>query len=312
MLANTSMMCKEDWLLLRKNGIGGSDASAILGLNPYKSILEVYMDKITPVITKEDLRQTESQYWGTILEDVVANEFSNRTGLEVVRCNYMLQHPRYPFMIADLDRIVTDENVGLECKTASEYKAGDWEDGVPDYYFAQVQHYMAVTGFDGFYVAVLIGGNKFRYFYVERDEEYIEHLIKKEKEFWHHVQTKTAPEPDGSKATQEYIDNLFPVPVNETVNLSNDIDILLFERDELQKKMKKLEKDLRKIENTVKQKMGEAEKAYTDNWRISWVTVNSTRLNTKKLQAEHPEIYEKYVTTSSYRRFHVSTRKGNN
>lgn len=308
-LAYVKDMSKQEWLLARKNGIGGSDASAILGLNPYKSMLEVYMDKTSPIITKEELEQTESQYWGTVMEDIVAQEFAKRTGYKVRRNNFILQHPDHPFMIADLDRKIVGANAGLECKTANEYMKEEWEEGVPEYYVAQVQHYMAVTGYEVFYVAVLLGGNKFKNYYIERDEEYIVELIKKEEEFWHCVETDTLPEPDGSKATEEYLARIYSAGVPVEVGLPDEIDLLLFDREELKQEVKELENKIRTIENKVKAALQENEKGFTNNWRINWTTINSNRFNSKKLKEDEPEIYERYATKSSYRRFSVNKKK---
>lgn len=311
-LAHVKDMSKIEWLKTRKNGIGGSDASAILGLSPYKSVLELYMDKTSPGVTKNDLDQNEYQYWGTILEDIVAKEFSKQTGLKVRRNNFMLQHPQFPFMIADLDREIVGEKKGLECKTANEFAKDQWEEGIPDYYYAQVQHYMAVTGYDGFYVAVLIGGNKFKYCYIERDERFIMELVQKEREFWECVKSKTPPKTDGSKATERYLAQLYPNGIPVKVGLPDEVNFLLFEREEIEQKIKKAKKQKREIDNKVKAIMKKYEKAYTSDWNISWTTCESNRFNSKKLKKEMPEIYEKYVTKSTYRRFSVRKNKKNN
>ncbi|HHY13374.1 MAG TPA: hypothetical protein GX526_01835, partial [Thermoanaerobacterales bacterium] len=145
-------------------------------------------------------------------------------------------------------------------------------------------------------------------YFIERDEKYIDSLIQKEKEFWLSVQTRTWPEPDGSKATEEYIKNLYPLGNSTTVGLDDNIDGMLFDRDELEKEIKTLETKKRKIENTIKKMMKEAEKAITDNWRINWTTIDSTKFDSVRLKEEKPDIYEQYSTTSSYRRFTVKQK----
>src|SRR5690606_30783967 len=127
-------------------------------------------------------------------------EFSLRTGLKVRRRNAILQHQQYEWMIANIDREVVGVREGLECKTTSAFNAGEWKnDEIPAPYIVQCQHYMAVTGYSAWWIAVLIGGNKFVYKRIERDDELIEQLIELEKDFWeNHVMKNVPPEMDGS------------------------------------------------------------------------------------------------------------------
>ena len=132
----------------------------------------------------EDLSDNEYVYWGTVLEQAVADRFTELTGLKVKKCG-TLQSLDCPFMIANVDRLVVGENAGLECKTANGFKAKEWEgDNVPDGYYLQCQHYMAVTGCEKWYIACLIGGNHFVWKEIPRNEEDITALIEAEKAFW--------------------------------------------------------------------------------------------------------------------------------
>ena len=174
-LASTENMSYEDWLEHRKLGIGGSDASVVCGINKYKSPVELWMDKTGQLPPQE---AGEAAYWGTQLESIVRDEFTKRTGIEVTKPTVILQSEEHPFMLANLDGTCEVLDVGtciFEAKTASAYKAGEWEDTIPDEYQLQIQHYMAVTGYAGAYIAVLIGGNTFRWKFVERDECRIAH-----------------------------------------------------------------------------------------------------------------------------------------
>ena len=188
-LVSTENLPYADWLEYRKQGIGGSDASVVCGINRYKSPVELWMEKTNQLSAQE---AGEAAYWGTQLEPFVRAEFTKRTGIKVNLANYILQSEEYPFMLANLDgncEVLDVGTCGFEAKTASAYKAGEWEDTIPDEYMIQVQHYMAVTGYAGFYIAVLIGGNTFKWKFVERDEELISMLIELETAFWNHVQT---------------------------------------------------------------------------------------------------------------------------
>lgn len=304
-LAKTLDMPREQWLELRKKGIGGSDAAAILGLNPWKTAMDVWMEK-TGEFTADDAQDNEKMYWGNMLEDIVAREFMTRTGLKVRRRNAILKHKQYPFMIANVDRLVVGQSAGLECKTAGYYSTDDWAMGVPEYYIPQVQHYMAVTGYPVWYVAVLIGGQEFRYYQIPREEAFIRELIRTEREFWHLVETKTPPPLDGSKASTELVKRLYPEAENgKEIELPFEAFELIqqYERACEEEKQIQLKKD--EAANKLKNMLGAAEKGTIHGRAVIWQNVTSKRLDTKALQKEHPEIYEKYAQESLYRRFSI-------
>ncbi|HAA3503588.1 TPA_asm: hypothetical protein GEI81_16165, partial [Listeria monocytogenes] len=182
-LASVKDMNRTQWLLTRRLGIGGSDAGIIMGLNQYKTAFELWLDKTDQVLPDESAG--EAAYWGNQMEEVVAKEFEKRTGKKVRRSNMMYQHSEHDFMLANVDRFVVGEDAILECKTASAYLAKEWEaDEVPATYLVQIQHYLAVTGKSKAYVAVLIGGNKFIWKEIERDDELINQIIAFELDFW--------------------------------------------------------------------------------------------------------------------------------
>lgn len=144
-MIHTAGMSREEWLEMRRTGIGGSDAGAVCGLNPYSSPMSVYYDK-TAKDVKDDY-DNEAMRQGRDLEDYVAGRFMEATGLKVRRSNMMYRSKEHPFMLADVDRLIVGEDAGLECKTASAYSADKWKNGeIPPYYQIQCYHYMAVTG----------------------------------------------------------------------------------------------------------------------------------------------------------------------
>lgn len=157
-LVSTRNLSKEDWLRYRKCGITGTDAGAILGLNPYRSAFQVYHDKISDTIENID---NEAMRQGRDLEDYVAQRFTEATGLKVRRANAIYQSEEHPLLLADFDRLIVGQKAGLECKTVSPFSADKWADGkIPAHYLAQVDHYLAVSGFDCWYVAALIFGRE--------------------------------------------------------------------------------------------------------------------------------------------------------
>lgn len=197
-----------EWLRLRKAGIGGSDAGAICGVNPYSSAMKVFHDKTSEEVEEQD---NEAIRIGHDLEDYVAQRFMEATGLKVRKSNFMYRSKKHPFMIADVDRLVVGEDAGLECKTASAYNADKWADGnIPLHYVMQCYHYMAVTGKRTWYIAAVILGREFTYRKLEWDDELISRLIGIEEDFWNnHVVPGTIPPPDRSEACDEIIEQYF-------------------------------------------------------------------------------------------------------
>ncbi|MFY0190341.1 YqaJ viral recombinase family protein [Bacillus cytotoxicus] len=305
-LINTLNMDHKQWLQARTQGIGGSDVSAIVGLNKWKSAVQVFLEK-TQVIKKED-EQSEAAYFGNVLEEVVAKEFSKRTNLKVQRRNAILQHPEYPWMLANVDRLIVGQQIGLECKTASEYLKKEWEDEeVPDAYLLQCQHYMAVTGYEAWWIAVLIGGNKFVYKKIERDEEIIQYIIDIEKDFWlNHVEKNEPPMFDGTEASTELLKHLYPKSVEDSfISLGRDEEILIEARDQVDREIKDLKEQKAEYENKLKAKLGENEAGRTEKYTVYWKTYSSKLFDSKRFSKEHPELFQKYTKETTSRRFSV-------
>lgn len=300
-------MPHEQWLRLRKRGIGGSDAGVVIGVNPYRSILELYHDKTSEELIENE--ETEATYWGHIMEPIVREEFAKRSGLEVQLVPYLLQHEECTFMLANLDGMVHDPVYGkciFEAKTSSAYKKEEWENGIPETYYAQLQHYMAVTDWNGAYIAALIGGNEFIYRFVPRDERYIEDLMLKEESFWNYVKMRIEPPADGSKATMEYLKKAYPSAEKAiTIDLDEENRKWLVQYYQASAELKAVEKKKAEAENNLKQLVGEHESAHIENNVIRWSNVTSQRLDTDRLKMEMPDIYQAYLKETNSRRFSV-------
>lgn len=313
-LANTKDMSREEWLEVRRKGIGGSDAAAIAGLNPWKPPIAVYYDKIGET---EDEEQNERMYFGQVLEDVVADEFkkriiAERPKVKVWRRNAILQHPEHEFMLGNIDRRIIDPDNGngiLECKTTSQFNREDWQNGnIPDMYMVQLQHYLAVTGLDYGYFAVLIGGNQFKYRFVERDDELIDYLVAIEKDFWQRVIERRPPEPDGSEASERTLALLYPDEKFDKARLPSDATELIEQYNRAHAELKEAEERKREAANKLKDMLKEAAIGVVgaeDEKAISWKSVKSRRLDTKRLKKEHPDLAKEYTYESQYRRFMV-------
>jgi len=271
-LAFTADMDRKQWLEERRKGIGGSDAAAVAGLSRYRTPIQVYMEKLGLIDPPEE---NEAMYWGKKLEDLVADEFSVRTGLKVRRKNAILKHPEYPWMLANVDRLIVGKREGLECKTTSSYKASEWDgDEIPWEYAIQCYHYMAVTGFDAWWIAALIGGNRFLYKRIERDEGIIDNLIKIESDFWHnHVLKGIPPEPDGSSASTEFVKSLYPESNGKAVDLPSETAKWIEQYQEACQVEKEAQERKQEAQNRLQMLLGEYEIGRFKDWVVEWKTV---------------------------------------
>lgn len=304
---STIDMSRDEWLTHRQKSIGGSDASSIIGLNPWSSPYSVWADKLGKLPPKED---NEAMRQGRDLEFYVAQRFTEETGKKVRRENNILINPKYPFAHANVDRMIVGEDAGLECKTTSALNMKNFKNGAfPDTYYVQCVHYMMVTGCTKWYLAVLVLNKEFMVFEIERDEDEINALAKSEEAFWKHVQDNTPPMTDGDNSTTSTLSILYPESNDETVNL------FAYEKDlqqymALTAQIKDLEYLKDDAANRVKAFLGEAGKGVTDNYKVSWASTTRSSFDSKRFAQEHPDIdLSDYYKTSTYRTFKVSENK---
>lgn len=289
------MQDRKKWEAMRNIGIGGSDASTIAGINRWKSPYQLWLEK-TGQVEPEDISDNEYVYWGTVLEQLVADRFCELTGKKVRKCG-MMQSLTHEFMLANVDRLVVGENAGLECKTANGFKAKEWEgDNVPDGYYLQCQHYMAVTNCEKWYIACLIGGNHFVWKEIPRNEEDIMALINAERAFWEeNVQGGIMPDVDGSKSCSQALAERFPGGVTDSITLPKEADELLAEIDELNEAADRIKDQIESKKNGIKLMLGDHEIAYAGDRKVTWKTqAGRVTVDSKRLKAEMPDVYEKY------------------
>ena len=293
-LANTLDMPREQWLELRRKGIGGSDAAAIVGLDRYRSAFDVYADKIG---LKEEQPDNEAMRQGRDFEDYVAQRFMEATGKKVRRRNAVLQHPEHHWMLANIDRWVVGENAGFEAKTTSVLNRTKFAQGeFPPNYYVQCMHYMAVTGADRWYLAVLVLNKAFHVFTIERDEAEIQALIAAEKDFWeNHVLKQIPPAPDGSESTSEVIKQLFPeAKEREEVALFGYED-KIEQYLQLEAQLKELEKQKDAIKQELQLALSDAEIGRAQGYIVEWKNQTRQALDTARLKKEQAEIYANYL-----------------
>lgn len=299
---------REEWLKLRRNGIGGSDAAAIIGLNPYSSAFQVYCDKVGLLPETED---NEAMRQGRDFEAYVAERFEEAAEKRVRRCNNIITNPAYPFMLANVDRLVVGEKAGLECKTTSVFNKADFESGdVPTQYYVQCQHYMAVTGYKKWYLAVLVLNRGFYWYEIPYNDDDVSVLIEAEREFWeNYVVPHKEPAPDGSPKAAEAIRQLYGRGDDDITVGLHGYDKDLARYDEIDALRKKLEREQEAIKQKLQLEMKDATLAYAGNKVITWKNIASTRIDSKRLKAEQPDIYEKFSKKSEYRRFEIKEAK---
>jgi len=301
-------MSREEWLAERRKGIGGSDAAAILGMNPYKSPLAVYMDKLG---LAPEIPDNEAMRQGRDLEQYVADRFCEATGKKVRRVNRILQHPEYPWMLANIDRDVVGEDAGLECKTTSVYNRTEFARGdVPPVYYWQCQWYMAVTGYPSWYLAVLVLNKDFHVFEISRNDEHIAYMIDKARSFWFdHVLAGIPPLPSGSDGDDDLVAMLPTTREADEIADLQDIedDIVLMQT--LKGEADDLDKRIKAIRQRIIMRLDGAETGRTNRWTVTYKEQASRRLDTAQLRAEHPDIADEYTKTTTSRVMRVKEVK---
>lgn len=200
---------RQAFLAQRAEGLGSSDSPAILGLSPWAGPLSVYLSKTGEVPDEQSL----PMWLGLVLQRSVGDLFAARTGKRIRAANIQYKHPVWDFIRCHLDFTVIGEQADLECKTArstdgwGEEGSGD----IPPVYWVQVQHQMAVRGRAYTYVAVLFGHYDFRWYLVERDEDFIRRLCAALVEFWEkHIVPRVPPPLDGSDEATKLLNRRYP------------------------------------------------------------------------------------------------------
>lgn len=267
----TTNMSRLEWLKLRTQGIGGSDVSAILGMNNWRSPYQVWAEKTGRLIL-DDAEDNEFIHWGNIMEPILAKEFENETGKKVFRPNKEFIHPKYDFLRANIDRDIAKEPGFLEIKTAMEYKSSEWDgDEVPVPYILQVQHYMNVLNRPYVYFCALIGGHKTVIKEVERDQELIDTFTPKLVDWWQeYVVADKKPPVDGSNSTTQTLRELFKTDDGETIKLTESLNGQLRIRKQLKQSGDELSSQVSLIDNQIREAMGTASEAENDSFKITY------------------------------------------
>lgn len=304
----TGDMTREEWLEKRQKGIGGSDAGAILGVNSYKNPVALWLEK-TGQIKPEPAG--EAAEMGIVLEPVIADLFQARTGIQIKKCDALLQHPEHDFMLANVDRLISGQRLGLECKNVSLRKADEWKDDeIPDSYYAQCQHYIAVTGYDGWHIAALINGNHFISKFIPRNDSFINAMIEAERVFWNCVQNKIMPD---AQLNTDVLKMLYPESNGKIVTLPEAAQKLVatYEHNKMMAEEYKKRKEKAQVE--LCGMIGTNRSGITPDGsnEVVWSQVNpQPKFNVEKFAAENPDLFKKYAEPAKpYRRFSIKNLK---
>ena len=286
----------DEWLAIRCKYIGGSDAGAIMGMNPFSSPFSVWAEKTGNI---EPFAGSLKTKIGTQFEEFVASVFEEETGKKVRRCNFTLVNDEYPWACANLDREVIGEDAILECKTTNsrlntvKFKNGEY----PDQWLCQMMHYLAVTGKKKAYLAVLSECRDFHVFELERDEEDIRTLMEAEKSFWRdYVLTGIQPPVDDSEATSAALSEMFPHDDGSEIILDVDEE-LLARRKILKDSEKSIRDELAGIDNELRAKIGNATYGICGSYKVSYKEQTTSGIDRKKLAEDFPALdFKNYAT----------------
>jgi len=291
------------------NGIGGSLAPAVVGVDPYKTTYQAY-EEMTDPTSREDISDKEQVIFGNVLEDPIAKEFARRKGFKIQRVNITRRHKDYPFMLAHPDRIVVGKREGLEIKNRSYFKGAEYgaddTDQVLDSELVQCMHYMAVLDYERWHLGVLIGGQQLRMFTIERDDELIRTLVDIESDFWSRVKTRTPPTP----TTSEDMIKAWPGHAGELIVATPDIECLVEDLRDRKAEKTRLEKEIKGMELELKKFMGDAVGVCIDDTRnkpiATWKPQTTTRLDQEAVKAMLGDELHLYQTTSKTRVLRLS------
>lgn len=290
------MINREEWLLMRKTYLGGSDLGAIVGGNRYKTALDVYLEKTSEFVEEVN---NDATYWGNVLEDVVAQEYSKRMNLPVEVETKLLRHPEHEFLAANIDRWVDGKKYVVECKTAGYMMSKEWgeegSDNIPESYLIQSAGYAAICDVPKVDIAVLIGGQDFRIYSYVRNKEFEDKLIKIACNFWHNHVEKRIP-PKCSSLADTF--NLFPVGNHKELTSSETITQKIYELKTLREQESSIQKAIDALKVDIQEFMQDYDILLDNNGYVvaTWKnTAPRSFFDTKRLKQECQDIYSKYI-----------------
>lgn len=307
-LVNTKNISRDLWHWWRKQGIGGSDISAILGFNNYKNEVSVWLEKTGQI---DPVEENFKMKMGNMLEPIVADLFAEEhPELKIKRNHFLLQHSKIDCMTANIDREIICPVRGrgiLEIKTTGEFSKKEWtSETVPDMYMFQIQHYFAVTGYKFGYFAVLIGGNtEYKSYLVERDDGIIAFIEAQAVQFWDKVVNNEMPVLDGSEASREALSVIYPHEnaKAETIELPFHLMAMMEELQEIKKKETELDERKRFLQAQIITDLGNNTIGRVGNYYVTWKPQTRNTVDSKLLKEKFPDVHAAVLKQGQSRPF---------
>ena len=298
----------DEWLSIRNNYIGGSDAGAVVGMNPYKSAYALWAEKRNMIPAFEGNIITKV---GSYLEELVAQMFAEETGKKVRKSNFTYVNDKYPFACANVDRLVVGEKAVLEIKTTNSFpkmkkiKGGEF----PDEWYCQMTHYLAVTELEKAYLAVLVNCREFFWFELTRDQSEIDALMYAEELFWDNVKSGTAPGVDGSQSTSDAISTIYPDSLDYDIDL-NAVENELVVYNNIGKQIKDLKKLQDESANKIKVFMADAGRGKSEKFKVTYSSSVRESFDNKSFMADNKGMdFSKYLKTTTVRTLRINEVK---
>jgi putative phage-type endonuclease len=293
-------MFTKEQLKERMGFIGASEAAGALGLSRFTSVLSLWAEKTGQTEPSEE--ETLPQWVGTEIEEIIAKRFTLETGKKVHRVNDTIIHKDYPFLACHIDRKVDGEDAILQCKSASAYKAKEWDnDEIPTEYVIQEYHELACTGYKKAYIACLIGNHKFVIKEVFYDKKVIDSMIAKEVAFWNSfVIPKVMPMQISCKDDDTLL-QLFPEAQDTEIELGDGADRVIEGLESMTADFNSLKGQIEQQKNTLKALLQDNSIGRTAKYLVTWKNRKTSKLDTKLLKEEEPKTYEKYLNSGTTR-----------
>jgi putative phage-type endonuclease len=289
-------MTREQFLLDRKKGIGGSDVASILGVSPFRTALEVYHDKTSPELLLEEMN--EDMQRGVRVEKYILQEYAERSEVQLNTNIPTIVDKTYPFMRANIDAKVIGQNVVVEAKS-TKAPIASWESGIPEYYKAQVAYYAMLTDAERVDVPVLFSGWKYACFTYWRDVEYEASIKEAVINFWNnHIVKNIPPKP----TSPEELMAAYPKLEEKTIEADNDIREKVYLLQEAQAQRKKLEEQEKQLKTQIQGFMGDAGMLDAGFCKVALKEIQATRFNANAFKEKYTELYQQYLNASSYRK----------
>jgi len=304
--------CKIEDLKKGENyGIGGADVAACMGLSRWKSRHQLWLEKTGQSAQDEQVKDEKfSRYWGTVIEDNIAREFCKQTGYKVKRCNFLLKHELYDFMVARIDREGIDENgekFVLECTSTYSFNKNWNADEIPYEKELQLLHYLMITGYQYGFIACLVGNSKFLIKKIELEDEIKKAIMDAEVDFWYYVQSKEMPPVDYSEACRSTLESMYPKAINvsQPIKLDQVCEDKLKQRDILLFQVENINQEIRAVDNFMKDTLKDNPAGQTDSHLVTWKNVTQQRFDVCRFKKMHPDLYKDFLFNVDFRKYNV-------